>query len=144
VHVRMRMCSHTQHLALSMEPKAEGQLHSWQCKADLYADDGKNALLYSPALVLSALLFNEWAFWFKGWDPIISLLLGRSYHPILSSRFCHPIILSYHPILSFRFCSVGQCTPTCTFPKKEKRNSHCGVTMQIHAINVQINMQMGL
>jgi hypothetical protein len=59
-----------------MEPKAEAQLHSWQCKADLYADDGKNALLYSPALVLSALLFNEWAFWFKGWDPIISLLLG--------------------------------------------------------------------
>ena len=74
-----------------MEPKAEAQLHSWQCKADLYADDGKNALLYSPALVLSALLFNEWAFWFKGWDPIISLLLG--------------------------------ITPTCTFKKKNRKES---------------------
>jgi len=46
------------------------------CKADLFPDDGKNALLYSPALVLSALLFNEWAFWFKGWDPLFSLILG--------------------------------------------------------------------
>ena len=45
-------------------------------KADLFPDDGKNALLYSPALVLSALLFNEWAFWFKGWDPLFSLILG--------------------------------------------------------------------
>lgn len=49
---------------------------AWQCKADLFPDDGKNALLYSPALVLTALLFNEWAFWFKGWDPILSLVLG--------------------------------------------------------------------
>ena len=49
---------------------------AWQCKADLFPDDGKNALLYSPALVLTALLFNEWAFWFNGWDPILSLVLG--------------------------------------------------------------------
>jgi len=49
------------------------------CKADLFPDDGKNALLYSPALVLTALLFNEWAFWFKGWDPILSLVLGSPF-----------------------------------------------------------------
>ena len=48
------------------------------CKADLFPDDGKNALLYAPALVLSALLFNEYAFWFNGWDPILSLILGES------------------------------------------------------------------
>ena len=45
-------------------------------KADLFTDDGKQALLYSPALVLSALLFNEYAFWFNGWDPLGSLILG--------------------------------------------------------------------
>jgi len=49
------------------------------CKADLYSDDGKNALLYTPALVLSALLFNEWAFWFQGWDPLFSLILGSPF-----------------------------------------------------------------
>jgi hypothetical protein len=49
------------------------------CKADLFPDDGKNALLYSPALVLCALLFNEWAFWFKGWDPILSLVVGSPF-----------------------------------------------------------------
>jgi len=49
------------------------------CKTDIYADDGKNAILYTPALVLSALLFNEGAFWFKGWDPLLSLILGSPF-----------------------------------------------------------------
>jgi len=49
------------------------------CKADIFPDEGKNALLYTPALVLTALLFNEWAFWFKGWDPILSLILGSPF-----------------------------------------------------------------
>ncbi|EKX46779.1 hypothetical protein GUITHDRAFT_107552 [Guillardia theta CCMP2712] len=39
------------------------------CKADIFPDEGKNALLYTPALVLTALLFNEWAFWFKATCP---------------------------------------------------------------------------
>jgi len=49
------------------------------CKSDLYPDDGKNALLYAPAAVLTALLFNEGAFWLKGWDPILSLVLGSPF-----------------------------------------------------------------
>ena len=49
------------HEAVSCKITEDG---SRVCKADLFTDDGKQALLYSPALVLSALLFNEYAFWF--------------------------------------------------------------------------------
>lgn len=46
-----------------------------ECKADLYPDDGKNSILYAPAFFQMGLVFQELAYWMKGWDPLVSIIV---------------------------------------------------------------------
>eukprot|EP00285_Hemiselmis_virescens_P019170 CAMPEP_0173391230 /NCGR_PEP_ID=MMETSP1356-20130122/17854_1 /TAXON_ID=77927 ORGANISM="Hemiselmis virescens, Strain PCC157" /NCGR_SAMPLE_ID=MMETSP1356 /ASSEMBLY_ACC=CAM_ASM_000847 /LENGTH=291 /DNA_ID=CAMNT_0014348807 /DNA_START=12 /DNA_END=887 /DNA_ORIENTATION=+ len=80
------------------------------CKADLTADDGKNVLLYTPALVLSALLFNEYTFWAYSWDPLLSLIAGS---PIIAA-----VSYALTNFIYFQkpYITKTQC-PKCTTPQ---------------------------
>lgn len=80
------------------------------CKSDLFSDEGKNAILYTPALVLSALLFNEWAFWFRGWDPLFSLILGAPFIAALTYTLTN-FIYFQSPFVTKAIC------PECSTPQ---------------------------
>mmetsp|Transcript_6044 Transcript_6044/g.14543 ORF Transcript_6044/g.14543 Transcript_6044/m.14543 type:complete len:294 (-) Transcript_6044:255-1136(-) len=80
------------------------------CKSDLSADDGKNALLYTPALVLVALLFNEFTFWSYGWDPLLSLIAGS---PLIAA---FTYVLTNYVYFQSPYITKAQC-PKCTTPQ---------------------------
>lgn len=80
------------------------------CKADLAPDDGKNALLYTPALVLTALLFNEYTYWVYSWDPLLSLIAGS---PIIATI---TYILTNFIYFQKPYITKAQC-PKCTTPQ---------------------------
>jgi hypothetical protein len=80
------------------------------CKSDLTADDGKNALLYTPALVLTALLVNEYCFWANHWDPLLSLIVGS---PVIAGV---TYILTNFIYFQKPFITKTQC-PKCTTPQ---------------------------
>lgn len=46
-----------------------------EAKADLYPEEGKNSILYAPAFFQTGLVFMELAYWIKGWDPLLSLIV---------------------------------------------------------------------
>ena len=80
------------------------------CKSDLTPDDGKNALLYTPALVLTALLVNEYCFWANHWDPLLSLIVGS---PVIAGV---TYILTNFIYFQKPFITKTQC-PKCTTPQ---------------------------
>jgi hypothetical protein len=80
------------------------------CKSDLTPDDGKNALLYTPALVLTALLVNEYCFWANHWDPLLSLIVGS---PVIAGV---TYILTNYIYFQKPFITKTQC-PKCTTPQ---------------------------
>lgn len=77
------------------------------CKMDMQPDDGKNALLYVPALSLCLFLYTEITFYLYNWDPLIMLLLGSPFL-FLAAKLITEQVLFQDPLIVSAVC------PSCS------------------------------
>mmetsp|Transcript_7541 Transcript_7541/g.25638 ORF Transcript_7541/g.25638 Transcript_7541/m.25638 type:complete len:293 (+) Transcript_7541:29-907(+) len=73
------------------------------CKSDAVPDNGKNLVLYIPGTLASTLLVVEALFWLKGFDPLLSTILGSPLIFLLSRLITNKILFQ-NPLVVSTIC----------------------------------------
>jgi hypothetical protein len=113
-----------------------------EAKADLYPEEGKNSILYAPAFFQTGLVFMELAYWIKGWDPLLSLIVTS---PLIAAStwlltnkiyFQDPLITRYVNACFVSFCCDRVCecrinSKQCRSPRAHTRIQEANATIQL-------------